>query len=209
MGLSMYLRQRMADKWKQMASNPAAAQAEMAKMIDASNLSTWTRFTRAPLVLKAFVIYAVSAAVVGLILQFVLPFGTSSRLFFLVFRYLLPLYFTHKALSRLEMRMTIYAVAMVLVAYGVIGSSQFWMFISMGSRIPAGFQYSAPQVVLEFVVPIAWALLLVCPSMRKWIHAKSDSEAQVHQISMADLMYFMFVASVAMMASIAMIRNLN
>jgi hypothetical protein len=63
--------------------------------------------------------------------------------------------------------------------------------------------------VLEIVLPIVWALLLMSPSMQRWLRAKSSGEVQVHQISMADILYFTLVASLALTASMALLRSMN
>lgn len=36
-------------------------------------------------------------------------------------------------------------------------------------------------------MPIAWAMLLMAPSMQKWLRAKSEDEVRVHKIAMSDL----------------------
>ncbi len=198
---------RAADKWKQVMNDPAAAQSEIAKIMNATNLPLWTRFTRAPLVLKAFVIYSVCALVVGLVLPFFLPFGTYSSVAGI--RFLAPLLITYTALSRLELRRTIYGMAALLAFFGAIGLFQFLAFQSVASILPNSSRRGALIVVFDIVMPIAWALLLMSPSMLKWLRAKSDDEVRVHQIAMTDLLYFMFVASLAMIASLTMIRMTN
>ena len=204
MVIAIRTQRRMAEKWKQIAKDPAAAQAEITKMMDATNLSVWTRFTRAPLVLKGFVIYAACALVVGLILPFFVPFGIYSSV--VGFRYSIPLLISFTTLSRLEFRRSIYVMAALLVMYGATSAYLFLSLQSLGPMLTNSSRTGAPFIVLNIVMPIAWALLLMSPSMQTWTRAKSDNEAQVNQLSLADLLYFMVVASLAMFASVTMIR---
>jgi hypothetical protein len=202
--MAIWSQRRVAEKWKRLANDPAAAQAEITKMIDATNLSVWTRFISAPLVLKVFVIYAACALVGGLVLPFFVPIGGFSSVS--VFRYTLPLFLTFSALSRLELRKSIYVMAALLVMYGALNASLVLSLQSMRRILPNSSRIDAFSIVLDLVMPITWALLLMTPSMQKWIRAKSDNEVQVNQLSTADLLYFMVVASLSMFASITLIR---
>jgi len=200
----IWSQRRMADRWKRMTEDPVAAQAEVAKMMDAAQLSNWTRFKQAPVVLKAFVIYALCAIVVGLMLPFFLPQRTYVSLG--AFRLFVPLVLIHTALSRLDWRRRIYGVVALLAFYGAMGIFSYLSFQSLRVRLPSSLQYGAAYIVLEIVLPIAWAFLLLSPSMRRWLRARSSDEVQVHQISMADILYFMLVASLALTASLALFR---
>lgn len=202
--MAIWTQRRVGEKWKRLANDPVATRAEIEKMIDATNLSIWPRFIRAPLVLKMFVIYAACALVGGLFFTFFVPIGGYSSVS--VFRYALPLFITFRALSRLELRKSIYLMVALLVMYGALNASLVLSLQSMRRMLPNGSRSDAFSIVLNLVMPIAWALLLMTPSMLKWIHAKSENEVQVNQFSTADLLYFMVVASLTTFASVALIR---
>lgn len=206
--ISIWGHRRAVESWKQISNNPAAAQIEFTKQIDAAKLSPWTRFIRAPLVLKAFVIYTICAIVVGIALPFVLPMNAFPSV--LGFQLLVPLILIHTALSRLEFRRSVYAVAALLAFYGALGIFKFLTLRPITNpMLPSNMQTSIVFLNYEFVMQFVWAFLLMSPSMQKWLRAKSSDEAQVHQISMADLLYFMLVAGLALAASMALLRSIN
>ena len=205
--ISIWGHRRAAESLKQMSNDPAAAQIELKKIIDAAKVSSWTRFIRAPLVLKAFVIYAICAIVVGIALPF---FLTMSAYSVLGFQLLVPLILIHAALARVDMRRSVYAVAGLLAFYGALGMFKLLTFRPITNpMLPSNLQTSTAYLIYEIVMPFVWAFLLMSPSMQKWLRAKSDDEAQVHQISMTDLLYFMLVAGLALAASMALFRTIN
>jgi hypothetical protein len=136
---AIWNRRRMADRWKRMTDDPLAVQAEMAKIMDAAKLSNWTRFKQAPVVLKAFVLYAIFAIAIGLMLPFFLPLRTYVSLG--AFRLLVPLVLIHAALSRLDWRHSVYGVEALLAFYGAIGIFPYLSFQSLGLRLPSSLQY--------------------------------------------------------------------
>jgi len=55
------------------------------------------------------------------------------------------------------------------------------------------------------VLPVFWMAMLVSPSMRAWIRGTaSDEEFGPYQVSLADLMYLVLIACIALASSLAL-----
>ncbi len=203
---------RMKTMMANSPANTSTSEADFEKAMAAFNVSIWTRFKGAPLVLKAFIIYSLCAIVVSMVLMFFVP-ASMFAVPMSAFRYVVPLFLIHTALLRKETRRIVHILSFLLVVYAFSEMARVGSMQSISrlrpSAIGVGPQYVALQAVLGVVMPIAWAMLLHSPSMRKWLSAKSETEERTHQIALTDLFYFMVVACLASLASIAIVGMLK
>lgn len=144
----------------------------------------WARLTNAPLVLQAYIVFCVSGPVFGLIVSFVAPAG---GLVFAATGFLFTLFFAVLAALGTQRKL-------VYIVIGQLALSALLEIVN--SPVLADPEYLGPFAV---AMTVFWMLLLLSPSMRRWMHAEAaDAEYRAYQVSLADLMYLMLSVCVAL-----------
>ena len=143
----------------------------------------WFRFTRAPLILQAYVAFALVASAVFFSTFFpavsaaVIPYMGWSGLSF----YLFTLYFALAAILTPQ-RKAVYGVVAILSVAVLFGAFETFQHIwGAGAGRPdfgnPYLTYHPSRPVFTIVFPVAWLSLLISPVMRKWVNSPSSTLA--------------------------------
>jgi hypothetical protein len=170
----------------------------------------WTRFNRAPLILRAFLIVSVVETFFSLIAIFVRPvtqvvmplLGGLSVYFFTI-------QFAVMAIFG-QQRKIVYGIPFVLAVQLAFQATQLIAHVANPQTVrldPSNpyLYYHPYRPLFTFVFPLAWCLLLVSPMMRRWIHESPGPNDQRRQFSTSDLLYLMFVVALCMGMSLPMV----
>ncbi len=173
-----------------------------------------SRFRRVPVILQAYAVFAVVMTLVNFSVIFAPQFyrSISPYLGGLGMIYMFTFFFVFAAIATPQHKL-LYAVVM-LVGLGVLfGVVDLGRHLAMSAETLIAIKgnpylaYAPLRPVVTIVVPLAWALLLVSPVMRKWINKASaeDCVKDQFQFSLADLLYVMMVVGMSTAVSVALV----
>jgi hypothetical protein len=138
--------------------------------------SYWLRFTQAPLILRSYVVFALAASALHLSGLFA-PWLSSVTIPYTgwlgLTSYMFTLFFAISAILTPQ-RNQIYGVVALLGLGVLIGAfDTFWYTLGPGAGAPdfgnPYLTYHPYRPVITVLLPASWLLLLISPSMRKWI----------------------------------------
>lgn len=181
--------------------------------------SWWGRLTRAPVILQAFMVFALVASFFSLLAVSVPPLGRVVMPYIgggNPVIYLNALLFAVLATVVPPGKAIVPARKMVYVAIGFLGFATlfeaFEIFRYLAWPEPIRVNSQNPYLVyhdlrpaFSIVLPVCWMLLLLAPSVRKWIHpAGADADYRPYQVSLADFLYLMLVVCLGLAASLTL-----
>ena len=139
-------------------------------------VSSWFRFTQAPLILRAYVVFALVASGLSLsgfyappLNAAIVPYTGWSSLGLYAF----TLFFAIAAILTPQ-RKQVYAVAALLGLFVLLGAFDTFRYTlgPAAGRPDSGnpyLTYHPYRPIFTIVLPAFWLLLLISPIMRKWI----------------------------------------
>lgn len=149
---------------------------------------TWLRFTQAPLLLRGYLLFALVASLLAISGIFapslsgaIIPYTGWSGLTF----YLFTLFFAISAILTPQ-RKQIYGVAALLglaVLFGAVDSIRHTSGPEAGTPDFGNpyLTYHPYRPIFTVVIPAVWLLLLISPTMRKWVKSPLTDQNLFHQ----------------------------
>jgi hypothetical protein len=174
----------------------------------------WARFRSAPIILQAYLVFAIGAVALAMSVFYarplhaaIIPFTGGGMML-----YAFTLYFAISAILTRQ-RKAVYAVVILVGLLVVTGVIELTSHLAGSDEVRQGFNnpyltYSAYRPIVTVTLPTAWLLLLVSPSMRRWIRNPSEENPAPgrRQASVMDLLYAMLVVAVCLATSLTLVR---
>jgi hypothetical protein len=140
-------------------------------------VSSWFRFTQAPLILRAYVVFALVASVLFFSVFYapplnaaIIPYTGWSGLAF----YMFTLFFAISAIITPQRKLIYRVVALLGLAVLFGAFDTFWHTLGPEAGGPdfgnPYLIYHPYRPIFTIVLPAFWLLLLIFPIMRKWIN---------------------------------------